>query len=177
MSPFRFQLAPRKSAAVQITSEGPPAAWIFLSLRSAKNPTERLSGAQNGQQASSVPESTVAVEDARGRNQSMGRPRESDMNASVRPSGEIADPPTLAPNMNRAPCGGAIEKATGSGAIAGLLKNQTRAAAITAAPAASTSVHGFLRVRRVASARGSRKAMLTSKARRHRLPGSLARQV
>src|SRR5215831_18448725 len=52
---------PRKSSAFAIVWAVPPAAGIFLSFPSAKNPIQRLSGDQNGRSAFSAPSIIWAV--------------------------------------------------------------------------------------------------------------------
>ena len=65
-----------------------------FSLALAKNPTARLSGAQNGKVASSVPGSGSAASESRRRSQSCRRPLASmAANTTAAPSGEITGGP------------------------------------------------------------------------------------
>src|SRR5262249_36100198 len=87
----RFQLPPRPSGASQITCDGPPAASIFLSLPSAKNPMKRLLADQKGYVAPAVPGSGWLVAVFSALTQSDCLPSTSVApNTSRVPSGEIA---------------------------------------------------------------------------------------
>src|SRR5271169_5861634 len=61
MIPSRLHAPPPPPDASHNVKGGPPDASIFLSFPSAKNPTKRLSGDQNGRTAPSVPASACAV--------------------------------------------------------------------------------------------------------------------
>src|SRR5215471_10048309 len=90
-------VAPRKSVVTcVITCAAPPAAGIFLSVPSAKKPTQRLSGDQNGSWASSVPANCPAYALSIDRIHSVGlAPGVSALKTSVWPSGETANEGTL----------------------------------------------------------------------------------
>src|SRR6202023_755269 len=60
MMPSRFQVPPRPFRAMHTVWAGPPEASILLSVPAAKKPRYRLSGDQNGNEASSVPASGSA---------------------------------------------------------------------------------------------------------------------
>src|SRR5262245_22624178 len=70
---------------------GPPAICVFFNLPDAKNPTDLLSGDQNGNVPPSVPASTRGVDEARGRTQIMGVFFKEATKASSRPSGDTAN--------------------------------------------------------------------------------------
>src|SRR6202521_6358131 len=98
MPPSRFHVPPRPVVASQSVNGGPPEASIFLSLHTAKNPMNRLSGDQKGKAAPSVP--------ARGWgcNESSGRTHKSSFPSGVvatyakrRPSGDRANPEAVPP--------------------------------------------------------------------------------
>src|ERR1041385_5678224 len=81
-----------------MTIGGAPAAATCFSLPGTKKPMKRLSGDQNGNDASSVSESCRAADELRGRTQSVDFPVESvATNASIAPSGERAmcPPPSV----------------------------------------------------------------------------------
>ena len=81
---------PRLLPASAMVCGGPPAASTLFSFPSAKNPRERLSGAQKGCAASSVPGSGCElVASSRRTHNSCFPPSALATNASVRPSGEI----------------------------------------------------------------------------------------
>src|SRR5262249_16494594 len=72
---------------------GPPEASTFLSLPAMKNPIERLSGDQNGNEASSVPFNGCAVRESSARTHNLGLPSAPAWEYTIRlPSGEIAIP-------------------------------------------------------------------------------------
>src|SRR5512145_1202986 len=76
--------------AAQMTCEGPPETAIFLSLPSATNARDRLSGDHHGGRQFSVPGSGFAVSAFMGRTQIIVRLSESwATNASSLPSGEM----------------------------------------------------------------------------------------
>src|SRR5262245_51659264 len=78
-------------AAAQTTIGGPPDASIFLSSPPAKNARERLSGDQNGEDASSVPRSTRGAKVPSDRIQRNARPWAFlATNATSRPFGDTA---------------------------------------------------------------------------------------
>src|SRR5262249_17925087 len=93
MVPSGAHVPPRGSVAVAaISCTAPPKAGVLLSFPSAKNPTQRLSGDQNGFSASPVPGNGCAVTSSNGRTQRTGRLLASPAtNASVRPLGERAN--------------------------------------------------------------------------------------
>src|SRR5262249_2507953 len=98
ITPSRFQVPPRPIGASHNVIGGPPAASIFLSFPSAKNPRKRLSGDQNGWKAPSVPASCCAESASRGRTQRRFLPSEADATkARRRPSGETVTGPALRP--------------------------------------------------------------------------------
>src|ERR1700722_8540215 len=89
---FGPQDAPRSAPAVASTWTGPPPEGVFFSFPSAKNPTQRLSGDQNGDPGDSVPGIRWAVTSSISRIQSMDRPADVDaMKTIARPSGDIAN--------------------------------------------------------------------------------------
>src|SRR5258708_6031557 len=59
ITPSRFQAPPRPLGASHTPCDCPPAMSIFLSLPSAKNPIDLLSGDQNGYDAPCVPSNAV----------------------------------------------------------------------------------------------------------------------
>src|SRR2546428_9089174 len=96
ITPSRFQAPPRAKGASQSVSAGPPAASIFLSFPSAKNPTKRLSGDQNGNEAPSVPVSACAESPSRERTQRISLPSAVGATKVRRwPSGEMLREPAL----------------------------------------------------------------------------------
>src|SRR5687767_13168557 len=74
----------------QMRPGGPPLASTFLSLPSAANPINRLSGDQNGEEAPSVPARASGCEASSDLSQSCVRPSVVTTNATCRPSGERA---------------------------------------------------------------------------------------
>src|SRR5262249_34445140 len=89
-SRFQLPLPKKPGASVTICAE-PPAASTTFSFPRAKNPSDRLSGDQNGACAPSVPGNGCAVVEASGRVQSCCRPSaDTAMNARTRPSGDSA---------------------------------------------------------------------------------------
>src|SRR5713101_9125080 len=90
MVPSRFQLPPASHGAAAKAIAGPPDASIVFSLLSAKNPSARLSGDQNGSVAPSVPGSGRVASESRERIQSSVFPVSSAaQKARACPSGEI----------------------------------------------------------------------------------------
>src|SRR6476620_11442626 len=98
MVPSGFQLPPASAGAAANTIAGPPDASMVFNLLSAKNPSARLSGDQNGSPAPSVPGSGWAASESRERTQSMAFPIASTAgNARARPSGESTGGPPVDP--------------------------------------------------------------------------------
>src|SRR5262245_22371275 len=91
MVPSRFQAPPDPATALASTCGAPPTISTRFSLLSAKNPTEALSGDQNGYLAPSVPASGRAATESSGRTQSSDLPSFDAENTSRRPSGEMAN--------------------------------------------------------------------------------------
>src|SRR5262245_36609365 len=82
-------VAGRKSATLAIVCGGPPALAIFFSFPSAKKPTHRLSGDQNGYSAPSVPDSECAATESNDCSHSVDRaPGAAATNTMVRPLGD-----------------------------------------------------------------------------------------
>jgi hypothetical protein len=157
-----------------------------LSFPFAKNPRNRLSGDQKGNEAPSVPVSGWADTPASGRTHSMFAPEEVATKAMRRPSGESAIGP--APNAKLDFSGGSKDDRTTRGGS--LRRRKIKAVAAAAASAATgTSAHAsFSRLLRfAATGAGSPTAeppsaihwswSLTSCAVWNRSSGSLARQV
>src|SRR6266511_37767 len=91
ITPSRFQVPPRLTAASQRVWGGPPEASIFFSFPSAKNPMKRLSGDQKGNEGFSVSGSGCAESESNGRIQRRFLPEESlATKTSLPPSGERA---------------------------------------------------------------------------------------
>src|SRR5262249_2160069 len=89
---FEPQEPPRGSGASAIVRTGPPAAGIFLSFPSAKNPTHWLSGDQNGKSAPSVPGIAWAASACRDLSQSVAfAPGAVATNTIDRPFGDRAN--------------------------------------------------------------------------------------
>jgi len=89
----RPQLPPRLVGASQSVWGGPPAVSILLSFPSAKNPMNRLSGDQKGNDGFSVPASGSTERESTGRIQRRFLPELSRATkASRRPSGDRATP-------------------------------------------------------------------------------------
>src|SRR5262252_3998442 len=91
MVPARFQGHPRPASALASTCGAPPAISMRFTLPSAKNPTDALSGDQNGYVAPSVPASGCAATESNGRSQSWDLPSFDAENTNRRPSGEMAN--------------------------------------------------------------------------------------
>src|SRR5262252_10452499 len=91
MVPSRFQAPPRLASALTKTCGAPPTISMRFTLPSAKNPTDALSGDQNGYVAPSVPASGCAATESNGRSQSWDLPSFDAKNTRLRPSGEIAN--------------------------------------------------------------------------------------
>src|SRR5207245_1989764 len=110
--PSWFQLPPRAMEVSQMVSGGPPCASIFLSLESAKNPMERLSGDQKGKEAPSVPSRGRADRESSGRTHRSSLPSGvRATKASRRPSGDTATgPEEMPPNRKADFSGGRIEE-------------------------------------------------------------------
>src|ERR1700719_2243027 len=106
MTPSGLHAPPRPEIASAIVSAGPPVTSIRLSLRSAKNATERLSGDQKGNIAFSVPASGCATGDSSGRTHSWDLPPNRAPNTIRRPSGEIAGGLLSLLKLKLAPSGG-----------------------------------------------------------------------
>src|SRR5262245_51345266 len=80
---------PRGSDASQIVCTGPPATSTRFSFPCAKNAIDRLSGDQNGNDASSVPASALGATASSGRTHSIeSLPATSATNARYCPSGD-----------------------------------------------------------------------------------------
>src|SRR6266567_1266366 len=91
ISPERFQVAPRSTAALQIFWTVPVARSIFLSLPDAKKPTKRALGDQNGPSAPSVPARRFASNSSSERSHSADSPDSPAATKTIlRPSGEGA---------------------------------------------------------------------------------------
>src|SRR5579863_9833106 len=91
-------VAPRPSVASQTTCAAPPLRSIVFSLVSAKNPTERLSGDQNGNIAPAVPASMRASNVFVGRTQSAVLPSAAVAAKTIdAPSGESTGGPAESP--------------------------------------------------------------------------------
>src|SRR5436309_4694866 len=103
MNPPRFHEPPRPFGASHNVWGGPPLTAIFFSFPSEKNPTDWLSGDQNGKLAPLVPASTVAFVESRARIHSSVWPDVSVAGkTSRRPSGEMALPsPSVVPSGGR----------------------------------------------------------------------------
>src|SRR5262249_42741566 len=82
---------PRPAVTLVSTCGAPPAMSMRFSLPSAKNPTDALSGDQNGYDAPSVPGSSCAATESNGRSQSWDLLSWDAKNTRLRPSGEIAN--------------------------------------------------------------------------------------
>ena len=111
---------PRGSGTPVISNAGPPTALTLLSFPSAKNPTDKLSGDQNGRSAPSVPGIACAVPVSKRRSHSMGRaPVPAAVKTIERPSGDRAScgAGTLAMGgpVSTVPSGGLILSRTISG--------------------------------------------------------------
>src|ERR1700739_1831548 len=101
---------PRLFGASHSVIGGPPETAIFLSLPAAKNPMNRLSGDQNGDEAASVPANASAVSASSERTQSTYLPSTFlATKASLCPSGETASgavvPEVVVPNPAKLPGG------------------------------------------------------------------------
>jgi len=94
MVPSLFHAPPDPVCSVlvaQMSRGRPPEISVLFSLPLAKNPIERLSGDQNGEEAPSVPSSCRGVIDPISRINREGiEPDDEAINAIARPSGEIA---------------------------------------------------------------------------------------
>src|ERR1700733_6390443 len=101
---------PRPSGTSQTTSADPTSRSMVLSLLSAKNPRERLSGDQKGKNAPSVPGSACASSPFVGRTQRAVLPSAPvAANAMDAPSGEITGGPAESPvKLNVAFSGGSM---------------------------------------------------------------------
>src|SRR5262245_15183212 len=91
ITPSRLHAPPRGLPAFASVCTAPPSISIRLSLPSAKNPSDRLSGDQKGKVAPSVPGSGRAERESRGRSHNRDWLPSVATNAIVRPSGEIAN--------------------------------------------------------------------------------------
>src|SRR5262249_51494921 len=98
---------------------GPPDTSILKSLSGArKNPIERPSGDQNGNDAPSVPSNGRAVSEFSGRIHSWRRPSaERAVNVNKRPSGEMTAGPTVRSKSKTVFSGGAISERTTGGSL------------------------------------------------------------
>src|SRR5690349_16291212 len=108
MTSSRFQEPPLEAGASAKTVTVPPAASTFLSFASAKNPTERLLGDQNGNMAPSVPEIGCAAVESRDRAHNMNLP--SDVVAAKArrlPSGDRTAGPASSPRHRKLALAGA----------------------------------------------------------------------
>src|SRR5262245_11411695 len=90
MLPSGPHVPPRELDAVVTTCTAPLAISSVCSLPSAKKPTDRLSGDQKGDEASSAPARGSADTESSDRNQRRDRPSVVATNATLRPSGEMA---------------------------------------------------------------------------------------
>src|SRR5579862_806917 len=75
---------------------GPPATPIVLNFEFVKKPMLRLSGDQNGWEASSVPARGLASKESSARTHNIGPPFQIAVNATVSPSGEMAKDSSVA---------------------------------------------------------------------------------
>src|SRR5712691_4640602 len=103
MTPSRLHDPPRPFGASHNVCGGPPLTEIFFSFPSPKNPTNWLSGDQNGKLAPVVPSSDAAFVESRARIHSCVWPEVSVAGkTSRRPSGEMALPsPSVVPSGGR----------------------------------------------------------------------------
>src|SRR6516225_11540067 len=108
ITPSWFHVPPRGASSVlQTVRGGPPPTAIFLSLASAKNAIQRLSGDQNGSVAFSVPASGCATSESTGRTHNSSLPVVSTkLRTSHRPSGEMV--PLLNPTDDGGPVPGRL---------------------------------------------------------------------
>jgi len=83
---------------------GPPGSPIVFSFEFVKKPMLRLSGDQNGWEASSVPARGLASNESSARTHNIGPPFQMAVNATVLPSGEMAK------DSNAVLAGGKIER-------------------------------------------------------------------
>src|ERR1700737_4139329 len=92
MTWLRFHVPPLSFGASERTMGAPPPTSTFLSFPSAKNPTYRLSGDQNGWFAPSVPGSALAGSVASGCTHNIAGPGRAEAKTTTcRPSGEMAN--------------------------------------------------------------------------------------
>src|SRR5688572_2584912 len=150
----RFQLPPRPAGASHSTVGGPPPISTFLSFPAAKNPTNRLSGDQNGKVPPSVPGISRAPTAPTGRSQSwylVGLPATKTM---LRPSGDTATwvampvPPAGGP-PNDVLSGGTIVNCTGPAEVgtspARRRANAARTLSVNPIVSTPTDAHGGTR--------------------------------
>src|SRR5262249_10178648 len=137
-------LAPAVSHTV---AGGPPVTSIFLSFPSAKNPTKRLSGDQNGRWAPSVPASGCAATASSERTTSSDLPsRARASNTSRRPSGDTANGAKVVLDWSIHPSGGEmtnrITRRSGSARVKYIAPTSiTVAAVMTLIAASETQAH------------------------------------
>ena len=86
----RLHVPPFGFGAIASACADPPSTSIRFSAPSAKNPTDRLSGDQNGSRAFSVPGNGRADVASSARSHNWDPPSDAATKASLRPSGEIA---------------------------------------------------------------------------------------
>src|SRR5215475_6212318 len=90
ITPSRFHVPPLPTPTSQSVAGRPPLTSTFFNLPLAKKPIKRLSGAQKGKVAPSVPSSGLASEEASARTQSCTLLPVAAVKASQVPSGETA---------------------------------------------------------------------------------------
>src|SRR5687768_4924654 len=186
ITPSRFQLPPLPSDASASVCGGPPEASIFFNFRSAKNPTNRLSGDQKGFEAPSVPASGRAEAPESGWTHSKLVPEEVATNATRRPSGDNA----IGPNSNAKldfSGGRSEDRMIRGGSLRSRMTTTVAAAATSAATGTSAHASRSRLFLLAAPGAGSPTAeppstihwswSLTSCAVWNRSSGSLARQV
>src|SRR5688572_32634426 len=88
--PVLFHVPPRPEIALASDWTDPSPTSIRFSLPSAKKPTDRLSGDQNGSWAPSVPARGRTVTESIERSHNRGRPSESATKTTMFPTGEMA---------------------------------------------------------------------------------------
>src|SRR5579872_6361025 len=145
MTPPGPHAPPRpKGASAMICGESPLISMV-LSLPSAKNPRERLSGAQKGKTAFSVPASSRETRELTGRTQSVVLPSACEaVKAIDAPSGESTGGPAESPvRLSVVLSGGLMTlRMDGDGAAGGWSRNPT------AAPKDRKSTRAAIQIRR-----------------------------
>ena len=146
MTSLRFHDPPSTLPTSQMIWTLPDANSTFFSFRSAKKPTNRLSGDQNGCAAPSDPAMACGTSESSERiHNARGPFARTVVNAIRRPSGEIA-----CVRSNVVPGGGSIVKI--DGAAGGELpagRVHAHMPRITLAPAIEAAIHGVDLLRRV----------------------------